>query len=126
LISFLDEGNRTIEGESNPKKWRTSLSGGTVDRKDAGKMVMAFSMSTNVMTKNAHRDKEQEKNFKAITSAMQRREITVSSGWLVSEKLKPTDRTAIEKEIESYATETGRTKLTVEKAKDWCKTPSIK
>jgi hypothetical protein len=47
-------------------------------------------------------------------------QITVSSGWLASEKLKPTDRTAIEKEIESYATETGRTKLTVEKAKDWC------
>jgi hypothetical protein len=72
------------------------------------------------MSKNVHRDKEQEKNFKVITSAIQRREITVISGWLVSEKLKPTDRTAIEKEIEIYATETGRTKLTVEKAKDWC------
>jgi len=114
------EGDRTVAGEINTRKWRTSLAGGTVDRKGAGKMVMTFSLSTNVMSKNVHRDKEQEKNFKAITSAMQRREITVSSGWLVSEKLKPTDRTAIEKEIESYATETGRTKLTVEKAKVWC------
>jgi len=51
---------------------------------------------------------------------MERLEITVNSGWLASEKLKPTDRTAIEKEIERYATETGLSKLTVEKAKDWC------
>ncbi len=114
------EGDLTVAGEINTMKWRTSLTGDTVDRKDAGKMVMAFSLSTNVMSKNVHRDKEQEMNFKAIISAMERLEITVTSGWLASEKLKPTDRTAIGKEIESYATETGRTKLTVEKAKDWC------
>jgi hypothetical protein len=122
-MKFADctyEGNRTLEGESNPKKWRTSLSGGTVDRKDAGKMVMAFSMSTNVMTKNAHRDKEQERTFKVISSAMETLEINASSGWLVSEKLKVGERNAIEKEIETYATETGCIKLTAEKAKDWC------
>jgi hypothetical protein len=122
-MKFADcsyEGNRTLEGESNPKKWRTSLSGGTVDRKDAGKMVMVFSMSTNVMTKNAHRDKEQERTFKAISSVMTTLEISASTGWLASEKLKVGERNAIVKEIENYATETGFIKLTAEKAKDWC------
>ena len=51
-----------------------------MDRKDAGKMVMAFRMSTNVMPKNAHRNKEQERTIKAISSAMETLEINVSSG----------------------------------------------
>jgi hypothetical protein len=59
-------------------------------------MVMAFGLSTNVMSKNAHRDKEQEKTFKAITNAMEILEITVSSGWIASEKLKASDRIAID------------------------------
>ncbi len=97
-MKFADstsEGNKSEGGQINTRKWRTSLPGGTVDRKDDGKMVMTFSLSTNVMSKNVHRDKEQEKNFKKIRSAMERLEITVSSGCLASEKLKPTDRTAI-------------------------------
>ncbi len=74
------EGDHTVAGEINTRKWRTSLAGDTVDRKDTGKMVMTFSLSTNVMSKNVHWDKEQEKTFKSITSAMKRLEITVGSG----------------------------------------------
>jgi hypothetical protein len=67
------------------------------------KMVKAFGLSTNVMSKNVHRDKEREKTLKAITSAMEIMEITVSSGWLAPEKLKATDRQAIELEIENQS-----------------------
>ena len=75
------EGYHTVVGEINTRKWRTSLAGDMVDRKDTGKMVMTFNLSTNVMSKNVHWDKEQEKTFKSITSVMNEiLEITVSSG----------------------------------------------
>ena len=82
-------------------------------------MVMAYGLSTNVMSKNVSRDKEMKGNLMAITTALEIMGINASSGWLASEKLKAVDRLAIESEIESYTIETGRTKLTTEKAKDW-------
>jgi len=55
-----------------------------------------------------------------IINALKMMEVTTTSGWPVPEKLKATDRQAIELEIEQYAIETGHAKLTAEKAKDWC------
>ena len=62
-MKFADctsEDGRTVVSEinmKNMKKYITSLRGGTVDRKDAGKMVMTFGLSTNVMSKNVHPQK---------------------------------------------------------------------
>jgi hypothetical protein len=55
----------------------------------------------------------------SITTTLEIMEISVSSGLFVSEKLKSEDRLSIEAEIERYTIETGHTKLTVEKTKDW-------
>ena len=60
------------------------------------------SVKTPPETKDSHKE-EREKTLKAITSAMEIMEITVSSGWLAPEKLKATDRQAIELEIENQS-----------------------
>ena len=72
------------------------------------------------MTRNVYRDKEQESNVQAIAEAMQLMEVPVRVGWLAPKKLEAADRLGIEKEIAKYAADTGRAKLTEEKAKDWC------
>ena len=51
---------------------------------------------------------------------MQLVEVPVSVGRLAPKKLEATDRLGIEKEIAKYAADTGRSKLTEEKEKDWC------
>ena len=56
------------------------------------------------MTRNVYRDKEQENKIQAIAEAMQRMEVPVSVGWLAPKKFEAAD--------------TGRVKLTEEKAKD--------
>ena len=93
---------------------------GVADRTDAGRMVLAYRLSTRHMTRNVYRDKEQESNVQAIAEAMQLMEVPVSVGWLAPKKLEAADRLGIEKEIAKYAADSGRAKLTEEKAKDWC------
>lgn len=102
------------------KKFRRSLGGETVDRMDTGQMVLAFGMSTDVMSRNVNPrlDKEMEETFKTITNALEIMEVTINSGWLTTVKLNPTDRQAIELQIKKYALQTGRAKLTVQEAKD--------
>ena len=93
---------------------------GVADRTDAGRMVLAYRLSTRHMTRNVYRDKEQESNVQTISEAMHLMEVPVSVGWLAPKKLEATDRLGIEKEISKYASDIGRAKLTEEKAKDWC------
>ena len=84
----------------------------------AGRMVLAFGLSTKPMTWNVCGDKEQESNVQSIAEAMQVMEVPVSVGWLALKKLEAADRLGIENEISKYASDTGRAKLTEEKAKD--------
>jgi hypothetical protein len=122
-MKFADcksEHDRTVESEGELKKFRKSLDGGTVDRTNAKKMTMTFRLSTNVLSKHAHRDKELTENFLLIQNATEKLNLTEGSGWLASEKLKTVDRQMIEFELVQFPDETGRTKLTRENAKDWC------
>jgi hypothetical protein len=52
------EGDRTVTGEINTRKWRTSLAGDTVDRKGAGKTVMTFSLSRKAQANGQDSDRE--------------------------------------------------------------------
>ena len=115
----FDEGPTILE-ETKIGKFRNSLGAGIADRTDAGRMVLAFGLSTKPMTRNVYRDKEQDSNVQAIAEAMQLMEVPVSVGWLAPKKLEAVDRQGIEKEIAKYAADTGRAKLTAVKAKDWC------
>ena len=57
----FDEGP-TIQEETKIGKFRNSLGAGVADRTDAGRMVLAYGLSTKPMTRNVYRDKEQESN----------------------------------------------------------------
>ena len=98
----VDEGPTILE-ETKIGKFRNSLGAGVADRTDAGRMVLAYGLSTKPMTRNVHRDKEQESNVQAIAEAMQLMEVPVSVGWLAPKKLEAADRLGIEKEIAKYA-----------------------
>jgi hypothetical protein len=108
------------ENTDELKKFRNSLGGGVVDRKKAGEMTMAFRLGTNVMTTNNFRDKELTESILTIQDIAEKLNLEKGSGWLALEKLKSADRQMIEVALTQYAEETGRAKLTKEKAKDWC------
>ena len=101
-------------------KFRDSLGVGMTDLTDDGRMVLTYDRSPRTMTRNDHRDKEQESNVQTIAQALQTMEVSVSVGWLDPKKLEAADGQGIEKEINKFATQTGRVKLTAEKSKDWC------
>jgi len=122
-MKFADcksEHDRTVESEDELKKFRKSLDGGTVDRKNAKDMEMVFRLSTNVMPTRVHRDKELTESFQSIQNVAEKLNLTKGSGWLASEKLKAEDRQLIELELAQFPEETGRTKLTRENEKDLC------
>jgi hypothetical protein len=48
----------SVLSNHNMKKFRTSLGGETVGRMDAGQMVLAFGMSTDVMSRNVNLESE--------------------------------------------------------------------
>ena len=114
----LDEGP-SILGGTRGEKFRKSLGAETVDRTDAGKMVLVYGRVTKPMTRNAQRDKEQEGNVQSIAEALQTMGMPVSVGWLAPKKLEATERKEIDKEIQMFVKGNGSAKLTPEKAKDW-------
>ena len=75
----FDEGP-TIQEETKIGKFKNSLGAGVADRTDAGRMVLAYGLSTKPMTRNVYRDKEQERNVQAIVEVMQLMEVPVSVG----------------------------------------------
>ena len=109
-----------MQEESIIGKFRNSMGTGVTDHTDAGRMVLAYGLSTKPLTQNVYRDKVQESNVKSITDVMKLMEVPVSVGWFTPKKLETTDRLGIEKEITTYCADTGRANLTEEKAKDWC------
>ena len=82
----FDEGP-SILGDTRGEKFRKSLGAETVDRTDAGKMVLVYGRVTKPMTRNAQRDKEQEGNVQSIAEALQTMGMPVSVGWLAPKKL---------------------------------------
>jgi hypothetical protein len=114
----FDEGP-SILGGTRGEKFRKSLGAETVDRTDAGKMVLVYGRVTKPMTRNAQRDKEQEGNVQSIAEALQTMGMPVSVGWLAPKKLEATERKEIDKEIQMFVKGNGSAKLTPEKAKDW-------
>ena len=82
-MKFADsksEHDRTVESEDELKKFRKSLGGGAVDRKNAKDMAMAFRLSTNVMPTRVHRDKELTESFQSIQNATEKLNLTKESG----------------------------------------------
>ena len=75
----FDEGP-TIQEETRIGKFRISLGAGVADRTDAGRMVLTHGLSTNLMTRNVYRDKEQESNVQVIAEAIQLMQVPVSVG----------------------------------------------
>ena len=62
----FEEGVPVILSEQSMKKFRPSLGVVEVDRSDVGQMVLTFGHPTNMMSKNVHRNKEEESNVKVI------------------------------------------------------------
>jgi len=71
---------RRAEEVQELKKFRKSLGGGVVDHTNAKNMVMAFRLSTNVISKRAHRDKELTENFQSIQNVAEKLNLTQDSG----------------------------------------------